>query len=31
VTVPAAIEPHLRAREGLIHVLINHHEFVMIR
>jgi hypothetical protein len=27
---PAA-DPHLRARENLIHVLMNHHEFVTIR
>jgi hypothetical protein len=29
--VPPAAEPHLRARENLIHVLMNHHEFVTIR
>jgi hypothetical protein len=30
VVAPAA-DPHLRAREDLIHVLMNHHEFVTIR
>jgi hypothetical protein len=30
-TIPPALDPHLRARENLIHVLMNHHEFVMIR
>jgi hypothetical protein len=29
--VPAATEPAQRAREGLIHVLLNHNEFVMVR
>jgi hypothetical protein len=29
--VAPAIEPHLRAREGLVHVLINHGDFVTIR
>jgi len=29
--VPPAAEPHLRARENLIHVLINHNDFVTIR
>jgi hypothetical protein len=29
--VPPATEPHLRARENLIHVLMNHNEFVTIR
>jgi hypothetical protein len=30
-TVPPAADPHLRARESLIHVLMNHHEFATIR
>jgi hypothetical protein len=30
-TVPPAAEPNLRARENLIHVLMNHNEFVTIR
>jgi hypothetical protein len=29
--VPASADAALRAREGLIHVLLNHHEFVTIR
>ena len=29
--IPPAPEPHLRARENLIHVLFNHNEFVTIR
>jgi hypothetical protein len=29
--VPPASDPRLRAREGLVHVLLNHHEFVTIR
>jgi hypothetical protein len=29
--VPPTAEPHLRARENLVHVLMNHHEFVTIR
>jgi hypothetical protein len=29
--VPAAVDPHLRARENLVHVLLNHNEFVTIR
>jgi hypothetical protein len=29
--VPPSAEPGLRARESLIHVLLNHHEFVTIR
>jgi hypothetical protein len=29
--VPPAADPRQRAREGLIHVLLNHHEFVTIR
>jgi hypothetical protein len=28
---PAITDPHLRARENLVHVLLNHHEFVTIR
>ena len=30
-TVAASQEPHLRARENLVHVLLNHNEFVTIR
>jgi hypothetical protein len=30
-TVPPATDPHLRARENLIHVLFNHNDFVTIR
>jgi hypothetical protein len=30
-TVPPAPEPQLRARENLVHVLLNHNEFVTIR
>jgi hypothetical protein len=30
-TVPPAAEPNLRARENLVHVLMNHNEFVTIR
>jgi hypothetical protein len=30
-TVPAAADPHQRARENLVHVLMNHHEFVTVR
>jgi hypothetical protein len=30
-TVPPDANPHLRAREGLVQVLMNHHEFVTIR
>jgi hypothetical protein len=30
VAVPAA-SPDLRARENLVHVLMNHHEFVTVR
>jgi hypothetical protein len=29
--VPPAADPHLRARENLVHVLLNHNEFVTIR
>jgi len=29
--VQPAVEPHLRARENLVHVLFNHNEFVTIR
>jgi hypothetical protein len=29
--VPPAAEPRQRAREGLIHVLLNHHDFVTVR
>src|SRR5581483_5049950 len=29
--VPPAADPHLRARENLVHVLFNHNEFVTIR
>jgi hypothetical protein len=29
--VPPAAVPHLRARENLIHVLLNHNDFVTIR
>src|SRR5262249_25658840 len=29
--VPPAADPHLRAREDLVHVLLNHNEFVTIR
>ena len=29
--VPPAADPALRAREDLIHVLMNHHEFVTVR
>jgi hypothetical protein len=29
--VPPATDPHLRARENLTHVLLNHHDFVTIR
>jgi hypothetical protein len=29
--VPPSADPQLRARESLVHVLLNHHEFVMIR
>jgi mono/diheme cytochrome c family protein len=31
VRVPPASEPHLRARENLVHVLINHNDFLTIR
>jgi hypothetical protein len=30
-TVPPAGEPHLRAREHLIHVLLSHNDFITIR
>jgi hypothetical protein len=30
-TVPPITDPHLRAREDLVHVLLNHNEFVTIR
>lgn len=30
-TVPAATEPAQRARENLVHVLVNHHDFVTVR
>ena len=30
-TVPAAAEPRQRARENLVHVLVNHHDFVSVR
>jgi hypothetical protein len=30
-TVPPSMSPAARAREDLIHVLFNHHEFVTIR
>jgi hypothetical protein len=29
--VPPATEPQLRAREDLVHVLLNHNEFVTVR
>ena len=29
--VPAAADPRQRAREGLVHVLFNHNDFVTIR
>jgi hypothetical protein len=29
--VPAATDPRQRARESLVHVLLNHHEFITIR
>ena len=29
--VPPSAQPHLRARESLVHVLFNHNEFVTIR
>ena len=29
--IPPAAEPHLRARENLVHVLMNHNDFVTIR
>ena len=28
---PPAPQPHLRARENLVHVLFNHNEFVTVR
>ena len=31
VKVKASADPHLRARESLVHVLLNHNEFVTIR
>jgi hypothetical protein len=30
-SVPAAVDPHQRARENLVHVLLNHNDFVTIR
>jgi hypothetical protein len=30
-SVPPATQPHLRARENLVHVLLNHNDFVTIR
>ena len=31
VSVPPAEKPHLRARENLVHVLLNHNEFITVR
>ncbi len=30
-TVPAAADPHQRARENLVHVLLNHNDFLTVR
>jgi hypothetical protein len=30
-TVPAATDPHQRARENLVHVLLNHNDFLTVR